>query len=255
MLAESVLLDGIADLVGMTRALIADPDLPNKAREGRMDEIRVPGGQSEMHREHASEHADEVHREPSRRAEADPRLEDLPGSASPRKVVVIGAGIAGMEAARVAALLGHDVVVYEREAVAGGQVNLARLLPDRADLHLIVGWYETQLRARGVRVRFGEDISSQEAADRVVSKERPDAVIVATGSSPIRDGMQGFNYSTVPGHERAVRIDEVLGGVETAADVIILDDSAFVGGLALADLLSAKGRRVELDVPGTPPPG
>jgi 2,4-dienoyl-CoA reductase-like NADH-dependent reductase (Old Yellow Enzyme family)/thioredoxin reductase len=254
-MAESILEDGIADLVGMTRALIADPDLPNKAREGRLDQIRFCLGDNQkcigsMLRNMPMRCT--VNPLVGRESEAN--LEPLPHAGVRKKVLVVGAGVAGLEAARTAASRGHEVVVYEGSSVLGGQVNLARKLPGRDDFGIVMRWYESQLRHLGVRVEYRREIGSAEAADFVLAEERPDSVVIATGSRPITDGMQQFDYSTIKGHELALTVDQVLSGAEVGGDVLILDESGFVDGLSLSEMLAKRGSKVEL-VTRDPAPG
>jgi pyruvate/2-oxoglutarate dehydrogenase complex dihydrolipoamide dehydrogenase (E3) component len=254
-MAEWILEAGTADLVGMTRALIADPDLPEKARLGKLDQIRFCLGDNQkcigsMLRNMPMR----CTVNPLVGREADGALEQLQAAPVKKKVLVVGAGVAGLEAARVAASRGHEVVVYERASRIGGQLNLAVMLPGRDDLGSILRWYEVQLRQAGVRVELRKDISSQELADHVIQEERPDAVVVATGSRPIRDGLQQFDYMPIQGHELALTMDQVLQGAPVGRDVIVSDESAFVEGLALSELLSSRGSRVEL-VTRDPAPG
>jgi thioredoxin reductase len=254
-MAESILEDGIADLVGMTRALIADPDLPNKAREGRLDQIRFCLGDNQkcigsMLRNMPMRCT--VNPLVGRESEAN--LEPLPPAEVRKKVLVIGAGVAGLEAARTTASRGHEVVVYEGSSVLGGQVNLARRLPGRDDFGIVLRWYESQLRQLGVRVEYRREIASTDAADFVLAEERPDFVVIATGSRPITDGMQQFDYSAIKGHELALTVDQVLSGAEVGKDVLILDESGFVEGLSLSEMLAKRGSKVEL-VTRDPAPG
>jgi thioredoxin reductase len=186
--------------------------------------------------------------------ESEANLEPLPHAGVRKKVLVVGAGVAGLEAARTAASRGHEVVVYEGSSVLGGQVNLARKLPGRDDFGIVMRWYESQLRHLGVRVEYRREIGSAEAADFVLAEERPDSVVIATGSRPITDGMQQFDYSTIKGHELALTVDQVLSGAEVGGDVLILDESGFVDGLSLSEMLAKRGSKVEL-VTRDPAPG
>src|SRR5690606_20177441 len=130
-IAESILADGAADMVGMVRALIADPHLPNKAREGRADEIRMCLGMSECH-------AIGPHRVPvtcavNAAAAREAEMEITPADV-PKTVVVVGAGPAGMEAARVAALRGHHVYLADARRTLGGTPAVLALDPNRRNL-------------------------------------------------------------------------------------------------------------------------
>jgi dimethylglycine catabolism A len=169
-------------------------------------------------------------------------------------VLVVGAGVAGLEAARTAASRGHEVVIYEMSSRIGGQVNLAMMLPGRKEIGSILTWYERQLNRQAVRIEFGRPIASPEAANRVLNEERPDIVVVATGSRPMSDGMQQFDYSAIQGHALTLSIDQVMAGAPVGREVIILDESGFVEGLALSEMLSDRGSKVEL-VTRDPAPG
>jgi pyruvate/2-oxoglutarate dehydrogenase complex dihydrolipoamide dehydrogenase (E3) component len=103
-------------------------------------------------------------------------------------------------------------------------------------------------------VEYRREIATSEAADFVLEEEKPDSVVIATGSRPITDGMQQFDYSMVRGHELAVTVDEVLDGAPVGKDVLILDESGFVVGLSLAEMLAKRGSKVEL-VTRDPAPG
>ena len=254
-MAESILQDDIADLVGMTRALIADPDFPNKAREGRLDEIRACLGDNQkcigsMQRNLPMR----CTVNPLVGREGEEALEPLHLASERKKVLIVGAGVAGLEAARTAASRGHEVVIYEMSSRIGGQVNLAMMLPGRKEIGSILTWYERQLNRQAVRIEFGRPIASPEAANRVLNEERPDIVVVATGSRPMSDGMQQFDYSAIQGHELTLSIDQVMAGAPVGREVIILDESGFVEGLALSEMLSDRGSKVEL-VTRDPAPG
>ncbi|MGD0638817.1 MAG: FAD-dependent oxidoreductase, partial [Nitrososphaerales archaeon] len=254
-MAESLLEEGIADLVGMTRSLIADPDLPNKAREGRLDQIRFCLGDNQKCIGNMLRNVPmRCTVNPLVGRESEANLEPLPPAEVRKKVLVVGAGVAGLEAARTAASRGHEVVVYEGSSVMGGQVNLAGKLPGRDDFGIVLRWYESQLRQLGVGVEYRREIATSEAADFVLEEEKPDSVVIATGSRPITDGMQQFDYSMVRGHELAVTVDEVLDGAPVGKDVLILDESGFVVGLSLAEMLAKRGSKVEL-VTRDPAPG
>ncbi len=254
-LAESILEDGTADLVGMTRALIADPDLPNKTREGRLDQIRFCLGDNQKCIGNMLRNVPmRCTVNPLVGRESEDGLENLPIASVRKKVLVVGAGVAGLEAARTAAAAGHEVVIYEGSSTIGGQVNLAKRLPGRDDFGTVLKWYEGQLRLLGVRIELRKEIGSPEVAGYVVAEERPDAVVIATGSRPIRDGLQQYDYCTIKGNELALTVDQVLSGAEVGSEVMILDEPGFVVGLALSEMLSKGGSQVEL-VTRDPAPG
>ncbi len=248
-LAEQILESGDADLIGMTRALIADPDLPNKARAGRLDEIRICLGDNQRcvgNMLRGLEMRCTIN--PLVGREGDRALESFTQAERRKRVLVIGGGVAGMEVARVCRERGHEVVLYERNDRLGGNVNLASKLPGRDSLLAIVRWYEGQLKRLGVDLRLNVEIPREkEAVSFLLADANPGCVVLATGSSPNRDGMQSFNYEAIKGHEFATTIDDVLGqDAKVGRSVVILDESGFVEAVALASKLAASGSGVEV---------
>ncbi|MDA4112603.1 MAG: FAD-dependent oxidoreductase [Thaumarchaeota archaeon] len=255
-IAESILENGQADFVGMTRALIADPELPKKAREGRLDDIRPCIGTLQdcwgrsvahewpMHCTVNPTVGFEVTRGRLRRVA-------LGAAQKRRKVLIVGAGMAGLEAARACAESGHEVVVFERSAEIGGQANMARMLPGRTDIGAIVSWYKVQLRKSGVRVETRIEIGSSEEARYLVDAEKPDTVIIASGSVPIRSGTQMITFREVPGWEKkhVKTVDDVLGDHGVSGEVLVADSTKYIVGPGIAEYLSKRGAHVTLVTP------
>src|SRR5438105_6016937 len=177
--AEQLAAAGQVDVVGMTRALIADPDLPRKAREGRLDDIRTCVGANEgcIDRIYQGKPVTCV-QNPATGREAE--LGEVHAATKPKKVVVIGGGVAGLEAARMAAVRGHRVVLFEKTAELGGQVLLAARAPARAEYAGIVRFLAAQVRKHGVDVRL--DV---EATPTAVVVARPVAIITGHASPPL----------------------------------------------------------------------
>jgi thioredoxin reductase len=160
------------------------------------------------------------------------------------RVVVVGAGPAGLEAARTAALRGHEVVVLERRQRLAGQLALWALLPGREVMATIGSWYELELQRLGVEIRLGVDANAS-----AVLAERPDAVIVATGAAYERTGVSGFMPSAVPGWDRdfVFAPEQILEeGLRPQGRVVVLDDEGKNTGAGVAALLAAEGAQVEI---------
>ena len=160
-----------------------------------------------------------------------------PGSGPKRKVVVVGAGPAGLEAARVSALRGHEVVVFEAASEPGGQVVLAARATWRKDLLGIVQWLASEVERLGAVMHLNRYAETQD-----VLAEQPELVVVATGGVP--------NIDWVDGAEHVVSVWDVLGGqVEPGAEVLVYDDHGDHQGPSVVDFLATRGSKVELVTP------
>jgi pyruvate/2-oxoglutarate dehydrogenase complex dihydrolipoamide dehydrogenase (E3) component len=222
----------------MTRALIADPELPRKAREGRLDDIRACVGANEgcIDRIYQGKPVTCV-QNPATGREAE--LGEVTPAATPQKVVIVGGGVAGLEAARMAALRGHRVLLLEKAAQLGGQVLLATHGAARAEYAGIVRFLAGQIRKLGVDVRLGV-----EATVSMVLAEHADAVVVATGSHPYVPAVPGIDGKHV------VTDREVLAGeAKLGANVVVIDDVHTEQALSTAELLLDQARRVEVVSP------
>ncbi len=227
--ARHAVREGLLDMVAMTRAHIADPQIVNKIMRGEEARIRPCIGAS--HCIHKKIHC--IHNPASGRETLLPM--QVPASAAPgKKVVVVGGGPAGLEAARVAAERGHKVVLFEAAPKPGGQIRLAAQTTWRKDLIQIVDWREAELDRLGVDLRCN---IYAEAAD--VLAENPDHVFVATGGLP--------SEQSFPGADLAVSCWDILSGdVRAEAQVLICDHTGRHEAVATADLLSARGHKVTL---------
>jgi 2,4-dienoyl-CoA reductase (NADPH2) len=226
-LAEQILRDGQADLIGFARSLIADPELPNKARTGRLDEIRSCIGCNQGCFHPLAE------RKPERclvnaRAGAEAKKIIEPASRK-KKVMVIGGGPAGMEAARVAASRGHEVCLYERCASLGGQIPLAAAPPGRREFLTFLRYLEGQMKKLQVSVHTGVGAALED-----VERERPDTIILATGAEPLVPGIKGVHRSNV-----VTAWDVLAGKADTGREVVIIGGGAV--GLETALFLARKG--------------
>jgi 2,4-dienoyl-CoA reductase-like NADH-dependent reductase (Old Yellow Enzyme family)/thioredoxin reductase len=229
--AEAILEAGDADLVGMTRALIADRDLPDKARRGDFDGIRYCVGINDgcLGRLYRGAHITCV-QDP--RSGRELELDALPPAAIPRRVVVVGGGVGGLEAARIAALRGHRVILLERRPELGGQVQLARRAPGRAELGAIVDHLVREIDRENVEI-----VCNVEATAESVLAREPDAVVIATGSEAHMPDLEG-------GEGRYVSARDALDGAMIGDPVVVFDTKGDMVGLATADWLAGRRHRV-----------
>jgi len=189
-LAESALADGKADFIAFGRSLLADPDLPNKAREGRFEDIRpcircVQGCYDRVFLE------EEVTCFMNPAMGREKEFEIRPAERK-KKVMVIGGGPGGMEAALIAAQRGHQVSLYEKSDRLGGQLNICSVPPSKEDFADAVRYFSTQLAKQGVDIKLNTEVTPE-----LVEKERPDAVVVATGARPIIPDIPGVDRENV----------------------------------------------------------
>jgi 2,4-dienoyl-CoA reductase-like NADH-dependent reductase (Old Yellow Enzyme family) len=238
-IAERVLVAGLADLCGMTRALISDPDMPNKARQGDLDDIRacIACNQACIGHFHAGYGISCIQNPVTGR-------ETALGAPAPvvgrKRILVAGGGPAGMKAAAAAAERGHDVVLCEAATRLGGQALLAQLLPGRAEFGGIVTNLEREMARAGVEVRLDT------AVDRaLVAAIAPDAVIVATGARPHVPEIEGREDGHVVDAWSVLTAEANPGG-----RVLVADWRCDWVGLGVAEMLARAGHHVRLAVNG-----
>jgi N-methyl-L-proline demethylase len=228
---------GQLDMVGMTRAHIADPHIVRKIIEGREDDIRPCVGATYcLDRIYQGGMALCIHNPSSGREETLPH--DVEPAATRRRVVIVGAGPAGLEAARVAALRGHEVIVFEAAAKPGGQVLLTAQSKRRAEMIGIIDWRMAQCAARDVTFHFN---TWAEAGDVLALK--PDVVIIATGGMPEKDILASGNELTVSAW------DILSGDVKAGSNVLLYDDAGDHTALQAAQMLAETGAKVEVMTP------
>ncbi|MBE2277106.1 MAG: NADH:flavin oxidoreductase [Rhodobacteraceae bacterium] len=229
---------GLLDMVGMTRAHIADPHIVRKIAEGREHDIRPCVGATYcLDRIYQGGMALCIHN-PATGREVEGMPHDLGPAAVKKRVVVVGAGPGGLEAARVAAARGHEVILFEVADRPGGQIRLAAQTRRRAEMIGIIDWRLAQCEALGVTFRFN---TWAEQAD--ILEISPDVVIVATGGLPQKAGLAGGDDLTVTAW------DILSGDVKPAGNVLLFDDAGDHTGLQAAELLAAAGATVEVMTP------
>jgi len=238
-LAEKVLTLGQADMCGMTRALISDPDMPNKAQAGRLDDIRACIGcnQACIGHYHQGVRISCIQNPVSGR---EITLGTLSPAKTVRKVLVAGGGPGGMKAAAVAAERGHQVVLCEKSGSLGGQVLLAQTLPGRAEFGVIVDNLRREMDLHGVDIRLNTMVDKT-----LIEAEKPDAIIVATGATPYHPEVD------ISEQTHAVNAWQVLKAeVKPGASVVIADWRCDWVGMGLAEKLAREGSHVRLCVDG-----
>lgn len=244
--AEQVLREGQADMVSLVRAQIADPELVRKTREGRVEDVRpciacnqgCVGGLLQIGRMQCT-----VNPAAGYEAELDETL--IVKTDTPKRVLIVGGGPSGMEAARVSALMGHTVILAEANSQLGGAVQVAKRAPHLIILGDLLEWLERQIFALGVEVR----LSTYMEADDILA-EAPDVVIVATGSMHTGDGRQTLIPGELP---PGVGLPHVFNPVSlimapkpdlAGKAALVFDDVGRYDAIAAAEYLAQAGASV-----------
>jgi 2,4-dienoyl-CoA reductase-like NADH-dependent reductase (Old Yellow Enzyme family)/thioredoxin reductase len=235
--ARHAIASGKVDMVGMTRAHMTDPHIVRKIMAKREEDIRpCVGANYCLDRIYQGGLAFCIHNAATGREETMPHI--IAKAAARKKVVIVGAGPAGLEAARVAAERGHEVVVYEAASNPGGQIRLTAQSPRRKEMISIVDWRMAQCNKLGVSFKF----NTWAEADSVVS-ENADVVIVATGGIAHTDVLQQGNELVVSSW------DIISGDVKPGSNVLIYDDAGDHAALQAAEFVAATGAKVEIMTP------
>ena len=233
--AEAILNDGCADMIGMCRQLICDPETPNKAFEGRENEIRHCIACYEGCGMVTDQEGVCCIQNPAAGREERLGIGTIGKTDHPKKVVVVGAGVAGLKAAEIAAKRGHSVVVFEKEAVAGGQLLLAEKIPYRSEHNEVYRYLECELQNLHVPVKF-----NTEATKELIDQEKPDCVIIATGSHATLPQIPTGEIDMID-PRTAMRNPERIG-----SRVVMIDRIGYWQAMGVADYVSEMGAEVSI---------
>ncbi len=228
--AAKIIEEGKADFVVMARGLLSDPEMPNKAAEGRFDDIReCLGCNGGCRQHHTKMSAITCTQNPSIGSEEEFTITKAD---KPKKVLIIGGGPGGLQAARVAALRGHQVTLYEKQNELGGEINTGSIAPKRQELGKMTRWLIGQTKKLNVTIKTGTEVTSA-----MVKDIKPEVIIVATGAVPLIPRISGVDRANV------VAAVDVLRGKATVGKRVVIVGAGLVG-LEVADFLAEKGKEV-----------
>lgn len=235
-LAEQVLADGAADVIGLCRPLLADAEWAEKARDGRAEQIRGCISCNQCWGAIIEEREVLCVHNPVTGHELEYGKGTLQKVAAPRSVVVVGGGPAGMEAARVAAERGHSVTLFEARDQLGGAVRIASTIPGHEEIGAVTTYLEGAVERAGVDVRLGVTVTADD-----LRREQPDAVVVAAGSEP---------HPTDLGAPKEFPVltawDVVEGGADTGARAIVFDEDGYYQACEVAEMMGRNGTEVTM---------
>jgi len=232
---EKVIADGAADFLGMARPLVADPEWPKKAADGRVEDIRRCISCSEclyqLGAKFTFPYGCSVNAAFSRERE----WSVIKPAGVKKKVMIIGGGPAGMEAARISSLRGHEVSLYEKGKELGGQLLLGAVPPGKKKLLWIRDYLATQLKKQGVKVKLGVEVTSE-----MIHKENPEALILASGSKPSEPDIAGIRDNRV-----VTAWDILEGKIELKNQKVVVLGGSMIG-CETAEFIAEKGNEVSV---------
>ena len=235
--ARHAVASGKVDMIGMTRAHLTEPHLVRRIMEKAEDRIRpCVGANYCLDRIYQGGLAFCIHNAASGREETIPQ--EIPAATEKKRVVIVGAGPGGLEAARVAASRGHDVVVFEAADQPGGQIRLTAQSHRKKEMMGIIDWRMAECSAMGVNFRFNTVAEAQD-----ITAETPDIVIIATGGLPYTEVLDAGNDLTVS------TWDILSGDAKPGSTVLVYDDAGDHAGMQAAELIANTGASVEIMTP------
>lgn len=235
--ARHAIAEGLLDMVGMTRAHMADPQVVKKITEKREEDIRPCVGATYcLDRIYQAGDALCIHNAATGRELTMPH--ELPAAEVKKKIVIVGAGPAGMEAARVAGERGHDVTVFEAAPDPGGQIRLTAQSDRRREMISIIDWRMEQCSKLGVKFHFNKFAETED-----IKEKDPDAIIIATGGLPHTDVLSEGNDLVVSAW------DIIAGDVKPGKRVLVYDDAGDHPALQAAEMIAKTGAHVEVMTP------
>lgn len=246
-LAEKILADGQADIIGMTRALIADPELPNKAKEGRLEGIRqCTGVNQDCVGRMMQGHLLSCIQNPAVGEEKKWGAGTIQSAARKKKVIVVGGGPGGLKVAEIAAQRGHEVHLYEKGRELGGQILSIVKVASRREFESILRYLRIQVQKLGVKIRLEQEVSAEG-----ILREGADAVVLATGALPLKTGYSSArpDVAKLPGieQEHVLTVFDVYGnGRAIGQRVVMVDEFGEMEGTMTAEHLADQGKEVEI---------
>jgi N-methyl-L-proline demethylase len=235
--ARHAIATGKVDMIGMTRAHLADPHIVRKIREGREHDIRPCVGATYcLDRIYQGGDAYCIHNPATGRELTIPHI--VPAANRKQKIVIVGAGPAGLEAARVASTRGHSVTVFEAAPEAGGQIRLTARTKRKAEMIGIIDWRIAQCLQNDVTFKFN---TLAETTD--VTRENPDTIVVATGGLPHTQVLRSGNDLV------ASTWDILSGDVKPGSNVLLYDDAGDHAAMQAAEVLALSGAKLEIMTP------
>lgn len=246
-LAEKILADGQADMIAMARALIADPELPKKAREGRLEDIRQCTGVNQDCVGRVLRHGSvRCIQNPAAGEEKQLGVATLIPAQRRKKVIVVGGGPGGLKAAEIAARRGHEVHLYEKGGELGGQILSIIKVASRREFESIIRYLRIQVQKLGVKVHLRQEMSAGD-----ILKEGTDAVVVATGAAPLKTGYTPARpeVATLPGvtQDNVKTVFDVFAdGGQIGPNVVVVDEFGEMEATMTAEYLADQGKMVEI---------